>query len=307
MDREAADEELDLAVLLGARAHLDVRRALLAVRQGRVRKRAGGSRPGRRPNRPRDLDLGARASMRDYFGVDGQPPAYSEDAFEERFRIPRPVFNRLFRAIHDQPGWRRSVNATGRPQAHAIHKVSAALRVMGCGEPLDRSDEYLRLSRSSIDVYTRRLTHFIIDKWQSTYLRRPTDEELEQILRGNVARGLPGCIGSIDCTHWTWARCAKALAGKYKDRNGKVSVVIETVCDEDLYIWHLFLGCPGVYNDKNVLAASPLMLDINDGVWPPRTYKYTLNGRCVDCFLRGRCRVPEVRYFCFFARQARHS
>jgi len=271
MDQKAADDELDLAVVLGAQAHLDIRRALLAVFQDRVRKRTGGSRPGRRPNRPRYFDLGARAIMRDYFGADGEPPVYGEDAFEERFRMPCPVFNRLLRAILDQPGWRRSVNATGRPQAHAIQKVSAALRVLGYGEPFDRSDEYVRLSCSSIDVYTRRLTHFIIDKWKSTYLRHPTDEELEHILRRNAARGLQGCIGSIYCTHWTWARCAKVLAGQYKDRNGKVSVVIETVCDQDLYIWHLFVGCPGAYNDKNILAALPLMLDINYGVWPPRT------------------------------------
>jgi len=176
------------------------------------------------------FDLGARAIMRDYSGADGEPPVYGEDAFEERFRMPRPVFNRLFRAIHDQPGWRRTVNATGRPQAHAIQKVSAALRVLGFGEPFDRSVEHLRLSRSSIDVYTRRFTHFIIDMWESAYLRRPTAEELEHIMRRNAARNLPGCIGSIDCTHWTWARCAKALAGQYKDRNGKVAVVIETVC-----------------------------------------------------------------------------
>jgi len=234
MDQEAADDELDLAVVLGAQAHLDIRRALLAVRQGRVRQRTGGFRPRRRPNRPRDFDLGARAIMRDYFGADGEPPVYGEDAFPERFRMPQPMFNRLFRAIHDQPGWRRTVSATGRPQAHAIQNVSAALRVQGYGEPFDRSDEYVRLSCSSIDVYTRRLTHFISDKWESTYLRRPTAKELEQVLRRKAARGLPGFIGSIDFTHWKWARCAKALAGQYKDRNGKVSVVIETVCDEDL-------------------------------------------------------------------------
>jgi len=297
-----------MAVVLGARATLSVSRALLSVRAGRWRKRVGGSCPGRRPNRPRDFDLGAHAILRDYFGVDGVPPVYGEDAFEERFRLPRPVFNRLFRAICIEPMWRRTVNATGRPQAHAIQKLSAALRVLGYEEPFDHADEYCRLSRSTIDMYTRRLTHFIIDKWEPTYLRRPNAEELEHILTRNAARGMPGCMGSIDCTHWTWAKFPKALAGQYKDRNGKLSVVSETVCDEDLYIWNLFVGCPGAYNDKKVLAASPLMLDVNDGTWPPRIYNYTLNGpRSSIAFLRGRPRLPPIRYLCSALLQARHA
>ena len=53
--------------------------------------------------------------------------------------------------------------------------------------------------------------------------------------------------------------------------------MIATVCDEDLYIWNFFVGFPGASNDKNVLAASPLMLDVSDGTWPPRIYKYTLS------------------------------
>jgi len=279
MDDDVAEDELQMAVVLDARATLSVRRALLSVRAGRLRKRIEGSRPGRRLNRPLDFNLGAHAILRDYFGVDGAPPVYGEDPFQERFRLPRPVFNRQFRAICNEPIWRRTVNATGRPQAHAIQKVAAALRVLGYGEPFDRADDYCRLSRSTIDMYTRRLTHFIIDKWKPTYLRRPNAEELEHILTRNAARGMPGCMGSIDCTHWTWAKCPKALAGQYKDRNGKISVVIETVCDEDLYIWHSFVGCPGTYNDKSVLVASPLILDVNDGTWPPRIYNYTLNGR----------------------------
>jgi len=52
--------------------------------------------------------------------VDGEPPVYGEDAFEDRFRLPRPVLNRLFRAICNEPMWRRMVNDTGNPQAHAI-------------------------------------------------------------------------------------------------------------------------------------------------------------------------------------------
>jgi len=36
---------------------------------------------------------------------------------------------------------------------------------------------------------------------------------------------------------------------------------------------------PGSYNDKNVLASSPLLLDVNSGLWPPRNIRNTLNGR----------------------------
>jgi len=195
MDDDVADDDLQVAVVLGARSNLSTRRTLLSVREGRVRKRVGGSRPGHRPNRPRDFDLGAHAILRDLFGVDGEPPVHGEDPFEERFRLPRPVFNRLFRSICNEPAWRQTINATGRPQAHAIQKVAAALRVFGYGEPFDRADEYCRLSRCTTDLYTRRLTHFIIDKWSLTYLRRPNAEELEHILTRNAARGLPGCMG----------------------------------------------------------------------------------------------------------------
>jgi len=273
------DEHLDLAVVLGAAAGLSLRRALRVVR-GRLYKRPiGGSRRGRRPNRNRGFDMGAHAILRDYFGVGGQPPVYSELDFEKRFRMPRVVFQRLYAAVYNEPWWKRSVNATGRLQSHPIQKLVAALRVLGYGEAYDRPDEYCRLSRSTICEATRRLTDLIVDKWEPTYLRRPTEDELKHILARNAARGMPGCIGAIDCTHWQWIKCPKALAGQYHDRKGKRSVVIESVCDEDTYIWHFFIGAPGSYNDKNVLASSPLMLDVNAGLWPPRNLSYTLNGR----------------------------
>jgi len=74
-------EDLDVAMVLGARAGLIVRRALRAAR-GRVEKRpVRGSRPGRRPNRHRDFEVGAHSIMRDYFGVGSEPPVYSERDF----------------------------------------------------------------------------------------------------------------------------------------------------------------------------------------------------------------------------------
>jgi len=71
-------DDLDVAMVLGYWTGLRIRRALLTVR-GRVEKRSvGGSRPGRRPNRDRNFELGAHFVMRDYFDVGGEPPVSSE-------------------------------------------------------------------------------------------------------------------------------------------------------------------------------------------------------------------------------------
>jgi len=202
--------------------------------------------------------MGAYSIMRDYFGVGREPPVYSERDFEKRNRLPPAVFQRLFTAVRNESWWRRSINATGRLQSFPIQKLLAALRVLGYREPYDRPDEYCRLSPSTIAEATRRLTNLIAEKCEATYLRRQTEDKLKDILTRNAARGMPGCIGSIDCIHWQWLKFPKALADQYHDRQGKLSSVVESICDEDTYTWHFFIGAPGSYNDMSVLACSPL-------------------------------------------------
>lgn len=46
-----------------------------------------------------------------------------------------------------------------------------------------------------------------------------------------------------------------------------------------MWIWHFIVGCPGTFNDLNVLHSSPLFADITTGAWPPRNHEYTVNGR----------------------------
>jgi len=62
-------------------------------------------------------------------------------------------------------------------------------------------------------------------------------------------------------------------------RKKRCAIVLETICDHDLYIHHLFVGAPGSHNDLNVLGQSPLFMDMMDGTWPPKDLPYTVNGR----------------------------
>jgi len=139
-----------------------------------------------------------------------------------------------------------------------VQKVVAAFRVIAYGEAPDRTDEYVRMSASTIAMSVRELMRFIVDEFGPSYLRPPTTEELQRIPPRNAERGMPVCMGSLDCSHWEWRNCPEAFAGMNQNRHGKRSVVMETVCDEDLWICHLFVWCPVSHNDLNVMHVSPL-------------------------------------------------
>jgi len=252
------------------------RRGMAARRVQRPRYR--GSTPGRAANRPRNFELGLHSILRDYFGVDGLPPVYGPREFERCFRGPMPVFLRIYHAIKDLPFWVQSVNATGRPQAHPLQKLVAAFRVLGYGESCDCADDYVRLSSSPISRAVALFTEFIVDEFSPRFLRPPTTAEIGNILARNAERGFPGCLGSLDCSHWQWSACPKGRAGNYQGRDGQRSIMIEAICDEDTWIYHTFSGCPGSLNDINVLYQSPLYMDVITGKLPPRDCPFTLNG-----------------------------
>lgn len=259
---DGSADELHAAVL-AAQLSLRRRRHCIAL-SGAVarRRRRGGSVPGRRANRLRCFDRGFDNIQRDYFGLDGYPPFYGDADFETRFHVPRSVFMAVFDDVKDLPYWKRTINTSGRPQAYALRKVVAAFRVLAYGEAADRPDEYLRLAKSTTAFATQMLVDHLVDNYEADYLRPPNEQELAHCLDRNAQRGMPWCMGSIDSSHWAWHMCPKALAGQYQGYKKRRSVVMETVCDEDLYIWHFIVGPPGSHNDLNVCGQSPLARDI---------------------------------------------
>jgi len=262
-------------------AHLEaLRHWRKRTRGSRVqrRRRYAGSVAGRQPNTRRNFRSGLRASLRDYFGVTGQPPVCDEGDFERRFRVPRSVFLRIYNTVTDRPFLAQRISATGRLQAHPLQKVGAAFRVIAYGEAPARTDEYVRLSASTTAMKMRELMRFIVDEFGPTYLRSPTPEEQQRILARNAERGWPGSISFLDCSHKKRRNCPKTFAGMNENRHGKRSVVMDTLCDEDFWIWNLFVRCPGSHNDFIVMHVSLLYLRVTNGEWPPRIYSFTANG-----------------------------
>eukprot|EP00170_Pyropia_yezoensis_P005050 contig_20613_g5064 len=114
-------DQKDLEAASAVAAHLAVmrrirRRARASRRAPRCRFR--GSPRGRGANKQREFPLGVHLILKDYFSLNVAPPVYSESDFERRFRVPRQVFVRIYRALCERPWWKQSINATGRLQSH---------------------------------------------------------------------------------------------------------------------------------------------------------------------------------------------
>jgi len=163
----------------------------------------------------------------------------------------------MYGEVCGRPCWCQQANTTGLPQSHALQKLVGAFRVLLYGQPYDRADEYVRLSKSTISIAVDKLVNFIADHYASMYLRAPKDNELRDILERTAARGKPGCTGSIDFSHWQWRASPTALQGQYQNRKGTRSVVMEKMCDEDAFVWHLNVGAAGSNNDLNVPPPPP--------------------------------------------------
>jgi len=106
----------------------------------------------------------------------------------------------------------------------------------------------------------------IVQLFKETYLRKPTAEDLEGIsaLHQSV-HGFPGMLGSLDCMHTYWKNCPKGWQGSYKGKEYIASIVLETIADYNLWIWHAAYGYAGTLNDRTIFAMSPWLESLIDG------------------------------------------
>jgi hypothetical protein len=83
-----------------------------------------------------------------------------------------------------------------------------------------------------------------------------------------AAHGVDGMIGSLDCTHTFWKNCPKAWQGSYKGKELKPLIVMESIADYFLFLWHASYGYTGTLNDNStILHLSPFMDRLLDGTF----------------------------------------
>ncbi|GJX89438.1 ALP1-like protein isoform X1 [Tanacetum coccineum] len=259
---------------------------------GLCEQEAGGSSDGPKRRRTyifREREEAEQRLIDDYFGDDEYEPKYPEEKFRRRYRMSSTLFNKILNDIlsyNVQPlpeyfrYFRVRIDAIGRNSIGPILKCTSAIRQMAYGTAPDAFDEYLqiaeRTSRECLDHFTKCI-HVL---YHNNFLRRPTATDIQKTYQLHEEKhGLPGMLGSIDCMHWDWKNCPKALHGQFKRSTHKYpTLMLEAVADQKLWIWHAYFGVPGANNDLNVLYGSPLFDDEIENCDIVQSVRFVVNG-----------------------------
>jgi hypothetical protein len=153
-------------------------------------------------------------------------------------------------------------HGVGRLGLSSLQKCTTALRMLAYGVATDATDKYCRTGESIAVEAMKRFIVAIKECFVETFLRLPSQEDLQKQIEINTARGFPGMFGSIDCMYWVWKNCPVAWQRQLQDTDGTCSVILEDIADQSLWIWHAFFGWPGGNNDINVLDRSRMLSDL---------------------------------------------
>ncbi|KAH9138932.1 hypothetical protein AeRB84_016788 [Aphanomyces euteiches] len=202
--------------------------------------RHGGSSLGRTSNKSRDYEGRYNRLKLQYFC---ENPIYNDSDFRRRFRMSKRLFSRIYNGVlaADPCYFQQRVNCVNKLGIHPLVKIVAALRMLAYATPADALDENFEISETTLFDTLRHFIDAVIACFGEEFMRGPTEEDVERLLKVNAQRGF---------------NCPVYLAGQFKGKEKKPTVVLEACADADLWIWHASFGWPGSLNDINILDRS---------------------------------------------------
>ena len=206
-------------------------------------------------------------TLRDLYIVD--PQGRDAKKFCKLFRVPYDLFVDLVQ-ISKQRWWRDwtpdKVCNAGKLVSSLELKVLGALYVLGTGASQHQVGVQTHLSKEVHRVFFL-LWLSRMSSISTEYIYMPTTEEQFKFVVGEYysARGLPGCVGSVDCVHVGWDKCPIMYHNMYTGKEGFPSIAYEVICTSRKFIQSVSVGHPGSRNDKHIVRTDDSVMQLLEG------------------------------------------
>jgi hypothetical protein len=124
--------------------------------------------------------------------------------FRRRFRLPFPVFVRFVEQCREY----NIFDLKYKSSLPIEVKVLACLRILGRDHSADDcNDACDAIGVSTINTVFKKFVKNVFERLYPLWVKFPSGQYLDQVMKAYSLLGLPGCVGSFDCTHVKWSMC----------------------------------------------------------------------------------------------------
>ena len=93
------------------------------------------------------------------------------------------------------------IKSISRVRVPLEFKILISLRILGRGNCFDEIGELAGAFESTCHSVFHDFVNAFVDQFYDMYVKMPTGDQLTKVKRMYEQLGLPGCKGSMDCTH----------------------------------------------------------------------------------------------------------
>jgi hypothetical protein len=185
--------------------------------------------------------------------------------FRKLFHVPYVVFLDLMQVATNN--WWQEWHEDNKCRAGKLVS-SLDLKIMGSLFVLAQGVSHLCASICS--NISEEVHRSFFNKWirdmlsiKDEYIFMPQDDfTFRKVSQVYASRGLPGCVGSVDCVHIGWDRCPVQYKNMYTGKEGFPSVAYEVICTARKFIQSVSCGHPGTRNDKHIAKTDPSVMQL---------------------------------------------
>jgi hypothetical protein len=142
-------------------------------------------------------------------------------------------------------------------------KILVALRIHGRDAKADDIAELSNVGESTANYILKTFVREFNKPFLSDYVKFPEGDDLLRTMETYRVLGMPGAIGSVDCTHVRLQRCSKTLRWLCTGKESYPSFLVVA----DLFRRVLYVGdaCFGASSDKTISRNDSLINSFKTG------------------------------------------